>query len=397
MFQAVHTDRSGRVYVSADYGAAAFDGVAAVEFGPAIPLPAGAQLMPLPERAAIGLDRGGRPRSIGAARWTLAAVLPRGHVRLRLPACAPAEGAPPLEPLPYAAVAADERGELVVAATGATATPAPPADVGPAITARLRADPTNRVLRQLARCAREYGCPGARDVFLGRGDGAIPVGAPATDGAEPVVALRRDEERAPLVPVTFKATAADAAAVATAHLAGGGARVTFGQACEGEPLAQPRTVRDAVGRIRAATRAGEVALRTSGSSAAALARLGDAGLDRAVVRFASADPVTYGRVHRPRGFAWSDVRATLRDAATRRLALTIELLVLPGLTDRAREADALLAVLGELPAGTGLRLTELCADPYALLARLPQDRDRIGMPALLERLATDAAHLRRAA
>ena len=397
VLQAVHSDRSGRIVVSADYGAAAQSG--AVEaLDRVLPLPADAQLIPLADRAAVGLDRRGLPRSLGRDRWAVAAILPAGYLRTHVPACEPAGDARPLEPLAYAAVAADAQGELVVAAV-ACGTPglAPVADPANAISDRLRAEPANRLLRQLARCARDYGCPAARNAFTGGGECALPLGGPANDDAAPMVALRRGHERAPLDPVTFQATAADAAAVATAHFASGGTAVTFGRACEGEPLGALRTLIDAVTLVRAGTPSGEIVVRTSGSSASALARAAAAGVDRAVVRFASADPVTYEQVHRPSGYRWSDVRATLRDAAAHELALTLELQILPGLTDRGRETDALLSLLGELPRGTALRLTDLASDPYALLAQLPPDPSGTGIPGLLERIGTDAAHLRQVA
>lgn len=397
MYQAVHSDRSGRVFVSADYGATALDGPQPVALDRAIPLPAGAQLVPLADRSAIGLDRRGLPRSLGPARWALAAILRPGSVRTHLPSAEAATDTAPLEPLPYSAVAADARGELVVAAIeigGSVA--APKDDMTAAITRRLAADPSNKLVRQLARCARDYHCAAARNAFLGTGECALPLGAPANDEAAPVVALRRREERAPLEPVAFKVSATDAAAVAIAHFAAGGTSVSFGHACEGEPLEIVREVADVTARIRAATTAGQILIRTSGSSAIALGRAAEAGADRAVVRIASADGPTYERVHRPTGFRWTDVRAALREAATRRLALTLELLALPGLTDRETEVAALVALLGELPPGSELRLVDLAADPYALLARVPGGAT-IGMARLLDRLRADAAHVRLAA
>lgn len=396
MLQAVHSDRSGRVVVSADYGAAALDGDTPVALDRAVPLPADAQLVPLADRAAIGIDRRGLPRPLGPARWALAAVLRPGHLRTHLPAADPAADVSPLDPLPYAAVAADLTGEIVVAAVPlGPARPAAPStdDLASRVTERLRSEPSNRLLRQLARCAREYACPAARNAFLGRGECALPLGASASDQAGPIVALRRREERAPLEPSAMLVTAADAAAVANAHFAAGGTSVSFGHACEGDPLGLVRVVADAAALItRPAGR--EVILRTSASSAPAIARAADAGVDRIVVALASAHGPTYERVHAPVGHRWTDVRAALREAASRKLALTIELLTFPGLTDRETEAQALVALLGELPAGSALTPIDLAADPYALLARLPKAGATTGIAALLERLRADAAHVR---
>lgn len=383
--------------MSADYGATALDGRLVVPLEHAIPVPAGTELVPLADRAAMGLDRRGEPRSLGATRWAVGAILPPGYVRTHLPSIDAAGDVAPLEPLPYSAVAADAAGELVVAAVqlGASAV-VPPQDLSLAITRRLGAEPSNKLLRQLARCARDYRCAAARNAFFGQGECALPLGAPANDAAAPLVALRRHEERAPLEPSAFRVTAADAAAVGIAHLAAGGPCVSFGHACEGEPLDAIRDVAEAAARIRTASPAGSIVLRTSGSSAAALGRAADAGIDRVVVRLASAAGPTYERVHHPLGFRWTDVRAALREAAARRCAITVELLSLPGLSDRETEAGALVALLGELPPGTELRLTDLAADPYALLATLPA-APTIGMAGLLDRLRADAAHVRLAA
>src|SRR2546430_625337 len=280
MLQAVHSDRSGRVFVSADYGATGLDGPSPGALERAIPLPTGAQLVPLVDRAAVGLDRRAQPRSLGPARWAVAALLGPGHVRTHLPSVDAASDAAPLEPLAYAAVAADPRGELVVAAIALASVAAPEgSDPSPAINARLRAEPSNRLLRQLARCAKDYGCAAARNAFLGRSECALPLGAAANDGSAPVVALRRRDERAPLDPIAMRVSPDDAAAVAIAHLSSGGTSVSFGHACEGEPLERIRDLADVAATVRGTVSAGEIVLRTSGSSAAALGRAADAGID----------------------------------------------------------------------------------------------------------------------
>ncbi len=331
--------------LAADYGAAALDGPVATALEGGIPLPSGARIVPLADREALGLDRQGRPRPLGHARWAVAAILAPDAVRTHLPACAPLPGAEPLEPLAYTAVAANERGELVVAAMRGEHQVHPPADaaIARAIADRLRAEPSNRLLRQLARCAREYACPAARNAFFGVGECALPIGAPKNDAAGPALALRR--------------------------------RVA----------------------VRAASSAGEIVLRTSASSGAAVGRAAEAGVDRFVVPLVSADAATYERVHRPVGFRWSDVHASLREVMARHVPLSIELLALPGLTDRAAEVEALVSLLGELPDGTELRIADLAADAYALLASLPRAGPTLGIAPALARVSTDASHVRRVA
>src|SRR5437762_4565822 len=338
MWEAVHSDRAGRVFIADDYGATALDGPAPAGLERAIPLPAGAQLVPLVDRAAVGLDRRAQPRSLGPARWALAALLRPGHVRTHLPSVEAAADAAPLEPLAYAAVAADPHGELVVAAVAlAPVSRLDGSDPSAAINHRLRAEPSNRLLRQLARCAKEYGCAAARNAFVGRSECALPLRAPGSDGAAPTVALRRRDERAPLDPIALRVTADDAAAVAIAHLSAGGTSVSFGHACEGEPLERIRDVADVAAKVRGAVSSGEIVLRTSGSSAAALGRAADAGIDRVVILLASAHGPTSARIHRPAGHRWPDVRAALREAPAPPPATPNAPLHLPGPPHRNAE------------------------------------------------------------
>src|SRR5256886_16722281 len=111
MFAAVHADRSGRIVLARDRGAAVFDGRAARALERAIPLPLGALVEPLVDRLAMGLDRTGVARSLGAGRWAVGARLPAGFVRPGHPPYLPDDAAPPM-PGRLAPRGSDERGEL---------------------------------------------------------------------------------------------------------------------------------------------------------------------------------------------------------------------------------------------------------------------------------------------
>ena len=86
MFSAVHSDRSGRLVVAADYAAAMSDGSSIGPLAHAHPLPAGTEVVHLPGRVGIGLDRTGRTRELGPGRFGVAAIVPIGHLRMGLPA-----------------------------------------------------------------------------------------------------------------------------------------------------------------------------------------------------------------------------------------------------------------------------------------------------------------------
>ena len=169
MFAAVHADRSGRIVLARDRGAAVFDGRAARALERAIPLPLGALVEPLVDRLAMGLDRTGIARSLGAGRWAVGVRLPAGYVRLGHPAYL-MNDASPLTPGRFAAVGADERGELVVAAEAIEredqAGEMPESSLAARIADGLRERPSSRLVRQLARCAKDYRCRAAANTLL---------------------------------------------------------------------------------------------------------------------------------------------------------------------------------------------------------------------------------------
>lgn len=354
-------------------------GAEAVALEAAVPLPPGSELVPM-AREAIAFDRGGRPRPLGKGRLALGAIVP-GHVRLAFPAYVDEPNAAALDPLPYAAVAADSRGELVVAAAKHEA--AETLRVEELAVPAVREHPANALARQLARCSRENLCAAAR-AGIGRGELPVPLGAPAAERPRAPLALRSGYPGAAAEAASFRPTAAEIAEVAGRHMERGGSGVRFGRACDGEPLARIRVLEEAIALIRARAPAARIHLETCGSDPAALRRAADAGLTSVTVRIASARAETYEGVHRPVAHRWSDVRATLQVATEKRLAIGVALLLLPGLTDRAEETDAVVSLLGELPGGR-LELRDLGADPLRVIASLAPAR-ALGVRALLDRI-----------
>ncbi|HEV8671376.1 MAG TPA: radical SAM protein [Candidatus Limnocylindria bacterium] len=398
MYRAVHADRAGRIIVS-DHAAAAFDGAATVPFSDAVRLPAGATVLHV-EREAETLDRSGRARRVGPGRLAVAAVVPRGHLRTQLPAYADATDKPDLTPRAYAAVAADDGGELMVAAVLIDSDPTrdaeayPKNEIAAKVNDALRSRPADRLIRQLARCAREYGCRAAANAFYGRWECALPIAAPPNEHPPTALALRLDGEADPREPAAFHATADEVAALATRHIAAGGTLVSFGRACEGEPLLVSRSIEDAMRLIRATTRSGTIHVETNGSVPAALRRLTASGLDAVTIRLASARADTYEALHRPEGYRFTDVRASIRVAAEQHLATSLLIPVLPGVFDRSEEIAAIVDLAGELREGSAILLRDLAADPLRALALVKGGETRVGVARALERLREELPHLR---
>ena len=378
------------------------DGSSIGPLAEALPLPPGADVVHLPGRAGIGLDRAGRARELGPGRFGVAAIVPIGYLRMGLPAYTDDTAAAPLRPRAYAAVGADPSGELVVSAVPVEAEAsaydgrsAP--DLASRISATQRDRPSSRVLRQLARCAKDYRCRAAANAFLGRHDCALPVAAPPNQRPSEVLVLHDDADASPTEPAAFKPTSEELADAAARHLEGGGTVVAFGRACEGEPLLSVRVIEGAIVAARERTRLGTIHLETNGSVPTALRRLCDAGLDSVAVRLVSARAETYEAIHRPDGFRFADVRASIATAVAANVSVALRVLALPGLIDRGRELDALVGLAGDLPPGSSLVLRDLAADPQRALQIAPASEPALGMRRMLDRLRTDAAHLKIAA
>src|SRR2546427_5928139 len=359
------------------------DGSSVGPLSHAIRLPAGTAVVQLPGRTGVGRDRTGRGRELGAGRFGVGAIVPIGYLGMALPAYEEDLAAPPLRPRAYAAVGADASGDLVVSAIAldaeasvADGRAAP--DLLARITATQRDPPSSRVLRQLARCAKDYRCRAAANAFLGRHDCALPVAAPRNERPPEVLVLHDDADASPTEPAAFRPTPEELADAASRHLEGGGTIVAFGRACEGEPLLAVRVVEEAIVAIRERTRLGTIHLETNGSSPVALRRLCDAGLDSVAVRVVSAREGTYEAIHPPEGFRFAAARASIAHALAGEGSVALRVLALPGLTDRTRELHALVRPAGDLPAGGSLVLCDLAADPQRALRIAPSGEAAVG-------------------
>jgi pyruvate-formate lyase-activating enzyme len=376
--------------------AVSFDGHA-LEPSELIPLPDGTTLSMLPQRLAVGRTRDDQTVEVPAsAGWAIAALLPIGYTRTHLPAYATTPQTQSLPFFGYTAVAG-WHGRLYVAALR---TDDPhrwlPAAYNPVrlrrlVSARLAAEPENRVLRQHAHCALDYACPTASNLFFRRWEGAVAV-SPGCNARCVGCISKQDEESlvSPQDRLLFVPSVDEVVDVAVAHLErASDAILSFGQGCEGEPLIQARLIERAIRAIRAATAAGTLNINTNASSPRALQRLYDAGLDSLRASTISARPETYNAYYRPLGYTFEDVKRSLVLARTAGVYSSINLLCFPGLIDAEDEVAALVAFLRE----TGVRLVQLRnlnIDPEVLLPRIPRPAGTpMGIRAMVEMLRRD--------
>jgi len=241
-------------------------------------------------------------------------------------------------------------------------------------------------LRQVALCAREYGCFTAQNVFLERGEAALPVSPKCNarcvgciSEQEPEAALPSPQTR-----IAYEVTAGELARVGIHHLERvDDGIVSFGQGCEGEPLLRSIEIAAAIRSMRAARPNGTINLNTNGSLPTALARCIDAGLGAVRVSLNSFRPAAYAAYYRPQGYDLDDVFESIRLAVGRGLRTSLNLLTHPGVTDDEDELAAMEAFLREVPV-TMVQTRTLNIDPGWYFETVGRPHRPLGMRRALE-------------
>jgi pyruvate-formate lyase-activating enzyme len=325
-----------------------------------------------------------------AGRTALAVALPAGYTRLLVPAYAVARGAPALPLFGYTfACAVDDRLHVAAMKTDESDDWKPrnfePGELERCIERRLSAEPKNRALRQVALCSREYACFTAQNVFLERGEAALPVSP--TCNARCIGCISEQEEGgvpSPQARIAQEVTAEDLAAVAIHHLERvEDGIVSFGQGCEGEPLLRSITIARAIERIRARRGNGTINLNTNASLPSALARCIDAGLQAVRISLNSFRPSTYAAYYRPQGYGLEDVLNSIRLALDRKLRVSLNLLTHPGVTDDAQEIAAMEAFLRASPVWM-VQTRTLNVDPALYFEAVGRPEAPLGMRRAIE-------------
>jgi len=148
--------------------------------------------------------------------------------------------------------------------------------------------------------------------------------------------------------IRFVPTVEEVLGVALPHLeAAEDAILSFGQGCEGEPLAQWKLLEDAILLLREKTDRGTINLNTNGSFQKRLVKLCEAGLDSVRVTLNSPRMKYYKRYHRPKGYSFGEVVGSLVQAKEKGIYTSINLLVFPGFTDREEEVKGLMGLIRE--------------------------------------------------
>jgi pyruvate-formate lyase-activating enzyme len=350
-----------------------------------IAAPPGTLEMLLPERRPL--------TTIGpiGGRTAFAVALPAGYTRLLVPAYAMKKGAPSLPLFGYTfACAVDDRLHVAAMKTDEGEDWQPRrfkrGELESSIARRLQAEPRNSVLRQVALCSREYACFTAQNVFLERGEAALPVSPKCNARCIGCISEQEPDTGvpSPQARIAQEAAAQELAAVALHHLERvEGGIVSFGQGCEGEPLLRSIAIARAIEEIRARRGNGTINLNTNGSLPAALARCIDAGLQAVRISLNSFRPSVYAAYYRPQGYGLDDVLSSIRLALDRNLRVSLNLLTHPGVTDDAAEVEAMESFLRESPVSM-VQTRTLNIDPALYFEVVGRPRAPLGMRRAIE-------------
>ncbi len=351
-------------------------------------MPEGSDLYLMPGRFPVGYDRRTGERIVvreyqGVPVTAVAAFVAPAHTIYYNTAYETAEDAPQLPLYAYCAVAW-RRGRFVV--------PAERVDpdirqdcsqfdteaVHQAAFRMIEEKPQNRLAQHLMRhCVLTYNCPAARNFALGRWEMPLPTASSCNSRCFGCISLQpKDGFHESQYRLDFKPTVEEILDLAVPHLENAPSPVaSFGQGCEGEPLANPDLLEESIRKIREHTRRGTINLNTNGSKPEVIQRLFRSGLDSIRVSLNSPIETRYTRYYAPVDYTLRDVVESLHVARREGKWSSINYLVFPGITDDEEEVRALL----EMVFDTGLSMIQwrnLNIDPEAYLELLDEDPDR---------------------
>lgn len=209
----------------------------------------------------------------------------------------------------------------------------------------------NRLVRHLEKCALTYGCPAAKNFFIGRYEAPLPSSSRCNARCLGCLSLQTDKTVSHCQDrISFIPSAEEIADIAVMHL--GKVKngvVSFGQGCEGDPLLAAEVIGPAIELIRQETAHGTINMNTNGSLPGVLGALFDAGLDSVRVSLNSFRQSCYDAYFRPKGYGFSDVLESIAIGIDKGRHVAINYLNMAGFTDTPEEKAALMQFLEANP------------------------------------------------
>ena len=374
-------------------------------------LPYGSELMYLPDRKPVlfNINSGKletlqeNPYDPGEVIFPVAAFNSPGYVISRISAYCETRKSQPLPLFSYGAVGWHEEGfrsavVLVDPEPRQDLRRMPREDVTAGVDRMRRQMPANRLRAHLDKCALTYGCPAAKNFFLGRHEAPLPTSKRCNARCLGCLSLQHNsgiqhsQDR-----ITFTPTPEEIAEVALAHIKRvAKSVVSFGQGCEGDPLLAAHVIEPAIRQIRSQTAGGTINMNTNGSLPARLKSLFDAGLDSIRISMNSVRQECYDVYFRPQDYGFTDVIASIEIALARKKFVAINYLNCPGFSDTPGEADALVGFLQKFPIDM-IQWRNLNFDPvryWKKMDAVASPGESMGMEILLQQIQAQFPNLK---
>jgi pyruvate-formate lyase-activating enzyme len=256
----------------------------------------------------------------------------------------------------------------------------------------------NRLFTHLVKCALVYGCPAAKNFFLGRYEAPLPTAVSCNARCMGCLSLqtggviRNSQER-----IDFTPSADEIFQVAHYHIQHTKKSiVSFGQGCEGDPLMAAHVIEPAIRLIRTKTAHGTINMNTNGSRPKRLKKLLQTGLDSIRISLNSVREPCYHRYFQPNGYSFSDVLQSIDLAIGLGKYVAINYLNCPGFTDTPEEFSALQFFLKDHPVQM-VQWRNLNYDPLKYLKAMEGVAPcgpPLGMASVLRQLKNDYPRLK---
>jgi pyruvate-formate lyase-activating enzyme len=265
-----------------------------------------------------------------------------------------------------------------------------PGDVAVGMEKMRKQMPANRLRSHLEKCALQFGCPAAKNFFLGRYEAPLPTAEQCNARCQGCLSLQKHSD----IPhsqdrIGFTPSPEEIAEVALVHIKRvDQSVVSFGQGCEGDPLLAADVIATAIRLIRSETDRGTINMNTNASLPQALQKVVDAGLDSIRISMNSLRENCYQAYFRPKGYGFSDVLKSIEVAVGSGLFVAVNYLNCPGFTDSKPEMEALCKFLKSYPIHM-IQWRNLNFDPvryYKIMSDAASNGAPIGMKNLLKQI-----------
>ncbi len=366
LITAVVADKDGKIFELEGYAAVgmAADNFTPLSTGNTVDMPYGGEFMLLPDRSPVVFNLKTyrletlkeNPYSPGEPIFPVAAFNSPGYVISHVSAYREKQCAEYLPLFSYGAVGWHKGGFktavcLVDAERRQDLRLMPLEKVIAGVRRMKKKMPQNRLRDHLENCALKYGCPAAKNFFLGRYEAPLPTSKNCNARCIGCISLQKEtgiknsQER-----ISFTPSPEEISGIALEHIRKvKRSVVSFGQGCEGDPLLAAHVIEPAIKLIRSKTGSGTINMNTNGSMPEIMERLFDAGLDSIRISMNSVRKECYDAYFRPKGYFFSDVIKSIDKALDKKIFVSINYLNCPGFTDSSEEQAALFSFLKKHP------------------------------------------------